>query len=76
MSQKLMFYYKFLSQTLADLLVSVPTKPIFLANWRYVGARANIFGNTVNIALENSTNLWKYDIWYTLILDWYEILDT
>ena len=22
-----------------------------------------IFGNIVNIALENSTNLWKYDIW-------------
>ena len=31
-----------------------------------------IFGNIVNIALENLTNLWKYeyDIWYTLILDW------
>ena len=54
-------------------ITSVPTEPIFSANRRYVGARANIFGNTVNIALENSTNLWKYDIWYTLILDWYEI---
>ena len=32
-----------------------------------------IFGNIVNIALENSTNLWKYDIGYTLVLDWYEI---
>ena len=32
-----------------------------------------IFGNTVNIALENSTNLWKYDIGYTVILNWYEI---
>ena len=32
-----------------------------------------IFGNIVNKALENSTNLWKYDIWYTLILDWFEI---
>ena len=31
-----------------------------------------IFGNMVNIALENSTYSWKYDIWYTLILDWYE----
>ena len=27
------------------------------------------FGNIVNIALENLTNLWKYDICYTLILD-------
>ena len=27
-----------------------------------------IFSNMVNIPLENSTNLWKYDIWYTLIL--------
>ena len=26
------------------------------------------FGNIVNVALENLTNLWKYDIWYTLIL--------
>ena len=32
-----------------------------------------IFGNIVNIALENLTNLWKYDIWYALILDWYKI---
>ena len=32
-----------------------------------------IFGNIVNKALENSTNLWKYDIWYTLMLDRYEI---
>ena len=49
---------------------SVPTKPIFFsANRQFVEARANIFGNTVNIALENSTNLWKYDIWYTSILD-------
>ena len=32
-----------------------------------------ILGNIVNIALENSTNLWKYDIWYTSILDGYEI---
>ena len=24
-----------------------------------------IFGNIVNIALESSTNLWKYDILYT-----------
>ena len=45
----------------------------FSANRRFVGARANIFGNTVNIALENLTNLWKYDLWCTLILDWYEI---
>ena len=52
--------------------VSPPSR-FFSANRRYVGARANIFGNTVNIALENLTNLWKYDIWYTLILDWYEI---
>ena len=28
------------------------------------------FGNMVNIALENSTNLRKYDICYILILDW------
>ena len=27
----------------------------------------------VTIALENSTNLWKYDIWYTLITNWYKI---
>ena len=27
------------------------------------------FGNIVHKALENSTNLWKYDICYTLILD-------
>ena len=27
------------------------------------------FGNIVNKALENSANLWKDDIWYTLILD-------
>ena len=45
----------------------------FSAIQQFVGARANIFGNTVNIALENLTNLWKNDIWYTLILDWYEI---
>ena len=32
-----------------------------------------IFGNIVNIALENSTNLWNYDIWCALILDWYKI---
>ena len=32
-----------------------------------------IFGNIVNKAFENSTNLWKYDIWYTLILDGYKI---
>ena len=31
------------------------------------------FGNVVSIALENSTNLRKYDFWYTLILDWYKI---
>ena len=24
----------------------------------------------VNIPLENSTNLWKYDIWYTVTPDW------
>ena len=28
-----------------------------------------IFGNIVNIALENLTNLWKYDIGYTSILN-------
>ena len=32
-----------------------------------------IFGNIINKALDNSTNLWKYNIWYTLILDWYKI---
>ena len=31
------------------------------------------FGNIVNVALENLTNLWKYDIWCILILDWYKI---
>ena len=31
-----------------------------------------IFNNMVNIVLENSTNLWKYDVWSILILDWYE----
>ena len=25
-----------------------------------------LFGNIVNIALENLTNLWKYDIWYLI----------
>ena len=57
------------------LPTSAPTNQFFSANRRFVGARANIFGNTVNIALENSTNLWKYGIWYTLILilDWYKI---
>ena len=52
--------------------ISVPTRPIFSANQRFVGARANNFGNMVDIALENSTNSWNYDIWYTLVLDWYE----
>ena len=32
-----------------------------------------LFGNIVNLALENPTNLWKYDILCALILDWYEI---
>ena len=58
------------------LYISVPTKPIFSANRQSVGARANIFGKTVHIALENLTNLWKYDIWYTLILHWYKIYGT
>ena len=40
-----------------------PLSRCFSTNQQFVGARANIFGNTVNIALENSTNLWKYDIW-------------
>ena len=35
-----------------------------------------IFGNIVNKALENLTNLLKYDIWYNLILDWYKIQGT
>ena len=33
-----------------------------------------IFGNIGSIALENLTNLWKYDTWYTLMLVWYKIL--
>ena len=49
-----------------------PLSRFFSANLQFVGARANIFGNTISIALENLTNLWKYDIWYTLILDWYK----
>ena len=56
--------------------ISIPVSPpsrFFSAIQQFVGARANIFGNTVNIALENLTNLWKNDIWYTLVLDWYEI---
>ena len=28
----------------------------------------------ITIALENSTNLWKYDIRYTLITNWYKNL--
>ena len=42
-----------------------PLSRFFSANWRFVGARANNFCNIVNKALENSTNFWKYDIWYT-----------
>ena len=49
---------------------SVPTKPIFFSDLLEEGQI--LFGNIVNFALENPTNLWKYDIMCTLILDWYE----
>ena len=53
---------------------SVPTKPIFFSESAICWSKGKFFfGNIVNKALENSTNLWKYDIWYTLILDWYKI---
>ena len=53
---------------------SVPTTPIFFQRIGDLLEQGQIiFGNIVNKALENSTNLWKYDIWYTLILDWYKI---
>ena len=32
-----------------------------------------IFGNMINIALEKSTKLRKYDFYCTLIQDWYKI---
>ena len=60
----------YMTQT-CRLTGSVPTKPIFFSDLLEQGQI--IFGNIVNKALENSTNLWKYDIWYTLILDWYKI---
>ena len=45
---------------------SVPTKPIFFQQIVDLLEQGQIiFGNIVNIALENSTNLWKYDILYT-----------
>ena len=53
-------------------VINVPTKPIFSANWRFVGARANNFWQRSKHSSRNLTNLWKYDIWY-LILDWYKI---
>ena len=32
-----------------------------------------LFGNMVNLAVENATNLWKYYILYISILDWDKI---
>ena len=56
------------------LWACVPTKPIFFQQIGNLLEQGHItFGTIVNKALENSTNLWKYDIWYTLILDWYKI---
>ena len=44
---------------------SVPTKPIFFQRIGDLLEQGLItFCNIVNIALENSTNLWKYDVWY------------
>ena len=48
----------------------------FSASKQFVAARTNHFGKMINIALENSTNLWKYGCKYTLILDWYKIQGT
>ena len=54
--------------------VNVPTKTFFFQQIGDLLEQGHIsFGNIVNVALENLTNLWKYDIWYTLILDWYKI---
>ena len=54
---------------------SVSTRQIFFQPIKqlFVGRRTNHFGKMVNIALETLTNLWKYDIKYTLILDCYKI---
>ena len=46
-----------------------PLSRFFSANQR----RQIIFGIMVTIALKNSTNLWKYDIRYTLLTNWYKI---
>ena len=53
---------------------SVPTKPIFFSASAICWEQGQIIsGNIVNIALENSTNLWKYDILYALLQDWFKI---
>ena len=58
----------------AHVHASVPTKPIFFSEMGDLLEQGEIaFSHIVNVALENLTNLWKFDIWYTLILDWYKI---
>ena len=54
-----------------DVIASVPTKLIFFGESLEQGQI--IFDSIENIPLENSTNLRKYDIWYALLLDWFEI---
>ena len=53
---------------------SVSTKPIFFQQNSDLLEQEQIFhGNMLNVASENSTNLWKYDMWYTWIPNWYKI---
>ena len=59
-------------------LTVFPLGRFFSANQQFVGARANYFWqySKHTVALENLTNFWQQDIWYTLVLDWYQIEGT
>ena len=50
-----------------------PLSRFFSANWRFVGARANNFWKYSKQSFKISYKFVKYDIWYTLILDWGKI---
>ena len=50
-----------------------PLSRFLSANRQFVGARANNFWQYSKHSFRKINKFWKYDIWYTLILDWYEI---